>query len=58
VEPWGNQAPPNQSSSNSITIGVIFLVVVGAFVAAPVARMLWRKKTRAPPGPASGDDAP
>jgi hypothetical protein len=58
VEPWGTAAPQAEPMSNSSAVGTIFAVVLGAFVAGPIVRMVLRRRraTRAPDD-AGGDGA-
>jgi hypothetical protein len=51
IEPWGSTAPASEPASNSTTVGVVFLVVVGAFVAGPVVRMILRRRRKNPAPP-------
>lgn len=46
VEPWGDAAPVNEPASNSTAVGVVFLAVLGAFVAGPVVRMILRRRRK------------
>lgn len=47
VEPWGYAAPVSEPPrSNAMTMGVVFLVVVGAFLAGPLLRVVIRRKKK------------
>ena len=46
VDPWGPAAPQSEPPSNSSAMGVIFVVVLGAFVAGPIVRMIVRRKKK------------
>ena len=46
VQPWGDAPSVSAPSSNATTVGVVSVVVAGAFLVIPAIRLLQRKKKK------------
>ena len=48
VQPWGDAPSMNAPPNNATTIGVVSVVVAGAFLVIPAIRLLRKKKEKEP----------